>query len=388
MWVGPSLTLQCRTAQPPAELPGLMNLSVLPKPCCSGDAPRAPRLTTAVGQERAGPSQPRAAMDTVEAIHRVWQFHAGAPLAFPPAVTSDGSVVVATSDGYIDLLRPDGTLRWSYTVDGAVPGAAAVGQRSLVVGTSSGQLVSLSFDGTARWIRRIPDAITTRIQPEGRGLVFFGVASGRVYGALPNGAAVSFDVGGQVSAGPIRLDSGWFALGTSAGRVVLFDRTGIKRTQTVADGALLSLFVSEDSMLYVLSTTSLVAVDRRGQTLWSRGGVRAAARAGSAVVVLHHGGNDLEWVDRTGRTQRRIRLAGQASDAPTLAPDGLLYLPRIDGRLDGLSEDGAVQRSLEVSSALLLSPVIDAERSRLIAAGADGTVVAARLGSISTPRPP
>jgi outer membrane protein assembly factor BamB len=309
-----------------------------------------------------------------------WRFHAGAPLDIPPAVTADGSVVVTTSDGYVDFLRPDGTLRWSYTVDGAVAGAVAVGRRSLVVGTSAGQLVSLSFDGMARWAIRTPAAITTRIQPERQGLVFFGVRSGRVYGALSSGAAISFDVGGQVSSGPLRLGSGGLALGTSAGRLVFFDRTGIKRARTVADTALVGLLRSEGSMLYVLSATSLFAVDPAGQTLWTRHGVSAAAIAGAAVVALKDDGHELEWLDHTGRTLRRVSLGEQASQAPALGPDGLLYVPRVDGRLDGLSTEGVIRTSFEVCRAPLLRPVVDSVRARLIVAGGDGTVAAVRLG--------
>jgi outer membrane protein assembly factor BamB len=381
LMVGPGLALRCRAAHPPAATLVTVDGSVRPKPCSANETvPGARRGADAYGT-RAGHGALHAPMNAVKTMPRAWRFHAGAPIEIPPAVTWEGDVVVATSDGYVDFLRPDGTLRWSYTVDGAISGAIAVGRRSLIVGTSSGHLVSLSLDGRARWATNIPHAITTRVQPERLGLVFFGVASGRIYGALPNGAAISFDVGGQVSSGPIGLRSGGFALGTSAGRLVLFDRTGIKRAQRIASSALFGLFASPDSTLYALSATSLFAVDPGGQTLWAKSGVRAAAIAGSDVVALEHDGNELEWLDRTGRTLRRVSLAGQASEAPALGPDGLLYVPRVDGRLDGLSKNGVVRTTLDVCHAPLLRPVVDSVRSRLIAAGADGTVVATRLDS-------
>jgi hypothetical protein len=222
------------------------------------------------------------------------------------------------------------------------------------------------------------------VQPERLGLVFFGVASGRVYGALSNGAAIRFDVGGRVSSGPFRLGRRGFVLGTSSGRLVLFDRTGVKRARRIADSALLGLFGSQDSTLYGLSATGLVAVDPAGQTLWTRSGVRAAAVSGTDVMALENDGNELEWLDPTGRTLRRVRLGAQASQAPVLGPDGLLYVPRVDGRLDGLSREGVVRTKLEVCRAPLFQPVLDAARTRLIVAGADGTVVATSLGSEPT----
>jgi hypothetical protein len=98
-------------------------------------------------------------------------------------------------------------------------------------------------------------------------------------------------------------------------------------------------------------------------------------------VVVQSDGNELEWLDPTGRALRRVRLDGQASEAPLVAPDGLLYVPRVDGRLDGLSEDGTVRATLVVCASPLLRPVADFDRTRLIIAGADGTVMAARIGT-------
>lgn len=382
---GSTLTIDCGPVEAIRSIPTTTDGLVRSKACCrdgpgATTAPDAGRSSRTAGPLRLGK---RATADTIELA---WRFHAGAPLDVPPAVTADGNVVVATSDGYVDFLHNDGTLRWSYTVDGSITGTPLVGQRSLVVGTSAGQLVSLSFDGTARWEVRIGEAITTHVEPEHRGLMFFGVASPRVYGAFPTGAAISFKLHAPVSAGPIRLDNGSFAVGTSAGQLLRFDRTGVKQTVEVTGSVLEELFVVDGSTLHALSSNALHALDPAGKTLWKHGGVRAAAVAADSLVILESDGNELAWLDPSGCALRRAQLDGQASGAPTLAPDGLLYVPRVDGRLDGLSEDGVARVTVAVCRSRLLRPVADFDRARLIVAGADGTVVAARIGA--TPRTP
>jgi outer membrane protein assembly factor BamB len=373
--------LACRAVHAPPTQPMAAGSSTRSAPC---PPPKEAISARSLALRRAGPSttSPKNAptSEAVVLMEPIWRFCAGAPLNAPPALAQDGSVVVASSDGYIDLLQPDGTPRWSYTVDGTIAGAVAVGKRSITVGTSAGQLVSLAFDGTARWKVHVPNSITTRVQPERLGLMFFGAGSGRVYGAFSTGAAISFGVGAAVSAGPIRLGNGTFALGTAAGQLILFDRTGIKRASAITKSALLDLFEGDVSVLYVLSGNDLFALDQAGQILWVQSGVRAAAPAGGNLLSLVNDGTELEWLDHSGRVQRRIQLRAQASAAPVVSPDGLVYVPRVDGRLDGLSDDGIVRTTLAVCGAPLLRPIPDFHRSRLLVAGGDGTVVAVSVG--------
>jgi outer membrane protein assembly factor BamB len=74
-----------------------------------------------------------------------------------------GLVLVATRDGWLHAVRPDGTLAWEYQTGAAAPGGAAVDGDTVYLGTSEGALHAIAIGtGKARWRYEAKEELGTR----------------------------------------------------------------------------------------------------------------------------------------------------------------------------------------------------------------------------------
>jgi outer membrane protein assembly factor BamB len=81
----------------------------------------------------------------------------------PAADPASGLAFVATRDGWLHAVRPDGKLAWEYRTDAPAPGGAAVDGDTVYVGTSEGVLHAVAIaTGKARWRYEAKEELGTR----------------------------------------------------------------------------------------------------------------------------------------------------------------------------------------------------------------------------------
>ena len=91
-----------------------------------------------------------------------FRFRTASPVSSPLAVDPGGQIYIATHEGYLHALGPDGRFLWSYTVNGALlHGVVADGDKGALLASSKGLVYSLRQDGVARWVFQLP------VTPEG-----------------------------------------------------------------------------------------------------------------------------------------------------------------------------------------------------------------------------
>jgi outer membrane protein assembly factor BamB len=116
-----------------------------------------------------------------------FRFDAGAPLAAPAAVATDGSVCVGTVDGYVHALGPDGSFLWSRSVHGAVTRRPHFAAQRWFIATSALRVYALNRDGTLAWAFQLYSPIDSELSSDASGTVYFVTADRLIYGLTPGG---------------------------------------------------------------------------------------------------------------------------------------------------------------------------------------------------------
>jgi outer membrane protein assembly factor BamB len=81
-----------------------------------------------------------------------WVFEADVDnLWFRPAVSSDGTIYIHGSEGYVYALKPDGGLKWIHQVNWYAYVPPAVGPNGVVYVGSIKKITAINPDGTERW---------------------------------------------------------------------------------------------------------------------------------------------------------------------------------------------------------------------------------------------
>lgn len=351
-------------------------------------------MPVAHGAVSAG-TEPKAASPELEPVlgEVLWRFDAGAPVLGQAAVSARGNVYIATTEGYVHALGPDGSFRWSYTVVGPVVGSPAVNQQDTVfVGTAQKRVYAIRPNGTLLWVVRSPSSVLTDIVLDAGGLQYGGLET--LYRLNWHGQVTGWvSVPGGISQGPARspgAEAGQpLLIATRAGEVLDVRKRRAKELGRTDRGIVQPPVRAEDGSVLVLAGDRLAALTESGAERWSRVGVVAAAPnsgAGAGRTVAVTGAGELLWLAEDGSVVARAGLDCRDDDAlaaptapPSPGPDGRVYVATGRGRVVIASKHG-VERCVDVGRAALSSPVIDAERWRVVVSGRDGSVAALAMG--------
>jgi outer membrane protein assembly factor BamB len=362
-------------------LPASCAAAVLAAACSrhAGPAEPAPRWTVlaaapatarALARPLAGPAVARSRV--------VWRFGAGSPVVGAPAVAVDGRVYVATAEGYLHALGPDGAFLWSYTLSGPVAAGPAVDAGGLVyVATARPRLHALGPEGRVRWSFRAPAVAVGDAGIDARGRVSFAARDRNLYvvGAR-GGGSWSTTTGALVTAGPVAT-SNELVVGTAQGRV-LFVRGVVDKTRHALGAPIEGLTAAPDgSGVLVVAGGRLTALDPRRGVLWTAEGARLAPAVVAREIVVIGAGDELVWLGLNGAILRRAALGAAPSAPPALDAAGRAWVPTSRGRLLVFGPDGLPRAEVAVGALPLGRPVVDAARGQLLVTSGDAVAAVA-----------
>jgi outer membrane protein assembly factor BamB len=316
---------------------------------------------------RAGPGEPARVR---------WRFRSASPLAGPPAVSADGRVYVASVEGYVHALEPDGRFRWSYGLRGVPLGAPAIDTAGRVyVATREGHLYALDADGQLGWASRARGRFASGPVWAGGAIYLLG-REGQLYGVPASGGAPSLhELGAPASAGLAHVGAGLVAIGTSAGAALLYQRNRVV-AQLLLRAPLLQPLLGGSERWFAVTSEGLSAIDASShELLWSAPARRAALSADQRSLVVE-ADRELRWLSpQTGEVLGRAPSPGDVSAAPVVTNDGLALMPMVSGDLRLIDPRASGAAGVEVGPAPLWAPVYDEAFGRVTVA-AGGAVAA------------
>jgi outer membrane protein assembly factor BamB len=323
-----------------------------------------------------------------------WQFPSAYPIVASPTLDLRGNVYVGDDTGFVYCVSPDGELRWYFETRAPVYAAVVVVDSAVYVASHDSSLYCLDLGGRKRWSVDLRDELYTAPAVGPDGTLYIGTGAGTLYAVTPAGKVRwSFKAGDEISSSPtVGADGRVYFCADS---VYCFDAKGRRRwafgapngdyffAAPVPDTNGLTYAGNFDGYLYCLGpngrllwrapTTddceirSETAFDLDG-SLWfgsdaeylfrkDPGGSPRDVYEAIDVVVATPAVSDkgsvyclpddgtLVGFTRSGRLLLKLEVASGDKDvyytsAPTIGPDGTIYVGSWDGGLYALRGDG------------------------------------------------
>lgn len=220
--------------------------------------------------------------------------NAEGPVVSSPAVTKDGTIVVATTNGRVAALRDGGgAVKWNVVLDGdgiASPVIASNGR--IYVSGGGSTLVELEPESGAKMWQAPMGAALRYISVGGDDTIYVGAADGTLHALTQDGAEKwSFAAGGPISGAPA-VYAGTAYVG------------------------------SEDKKLHAVSTID-------GKKKWeyvTLGAVASPTLASDGTVYVGSADGNLYAVKPSGLLYFAVNVKGAVKGAPAVGQDGTIYV--------------------------------------------------------------
>jgi hypothetical protein len=350
---------------------------------CSSQSPQALRSAAAfdlavpvAALASNGPAAPKlGGSGEPEAVSIAWAFRAGAPLAAAPGIGADGSVAVGSVDGYLHVLRPDGSFRWGYTLRGPLVGRPVVASNGAIFAAADPNgLYALDADGTLLWVSSVIGGVSSPPVVDHQRRVWVTTGQGTLLGFSDRGGIVGFArLGPAPTIGPTLLDDGGVAIASVSGELRIAGRAG-SNPRVTASSPIFGLQAGKNA-LFVLAAEGLAQFDPAAvEERWSRVDVARVACAEPLVVVEHAG---LRWLSAQGEPQAEVRVTIGAQRPVACLSDGSLLVIDETGALLRAARSG-IQARAKLPPGRLVS--LDPAPGGMVIAGyRDGRVLALRV---------
>lgn len=298
-----------------------------------------------------------------------FRFHASAPVV-DALQSSNGGIAIASVDGYIHALGPNGRFLWSYTLDSPPVGVDMGLDGRVYAASEKGVIHVLRSSGERQWGGQLPSGMvpTGRVAYSERGVVFLPSKLNLYALSVGSGVLWRTFIGSNIVSGPVVSPGGDAWIAAANGEIHRI-RTQTQRSKfTLPEAPPTRIVGAGEDRVFLLDASGLTARGVDGRVLWYVPGVERA----SVDVAVVRMGDTWVWLDDNGQRKGERQLELDVSAEATHA-DGLVYVPTTDGRLYVFAPDGEVEWC-QVAHAPLLMPQVYAKGPGVVASG-DGWLV-------------
>ncbi len=295
-------------------------------------------------------------------LRELWSTRLESELAGPPAV-ADGRAYVACEDGFLYCLEL-GTGRpvWRHDAGASITSMPAVYEKGIMLATSDGRVQSLSPEGKLAWEAEVGDAVSSTPVPAG-GRVFFGSEDGFLYclNASNGDRRWSYRAEGPVQVSPcvygkqvlgVSYEGDLVALEADSGRLVwTFQSHGIPVTCPAADDERVFLATEFEAFCLDAQSGKLLWKYATGPTVISN----LALRGNQVILVIGGEGlvsSTLNLDARTGDRLWNVASGETASRTLIYATNKDVYLCGRDHLRALSAESGVPSFETEMPDAL------------------------------------
>lgn len=282
-----------------------------------------------------------------------------------PAVAGDGTVCVGveigsasstTPGGRLFAIRPDGSLRWSFSTSDWIDSTPAIASDGTIYfGCWDGNLYALRSDGTLKWQFAIGSFVSASPALAADGTIYLGSGNGTLSAVAPDGTLKwSYPAADWIDSSPaINAADGTIYFGSWDHHVYALRRDGSEKWRyATGDNIVASPAIGADGTVYVASRDqSLYALTAAGQLKWK---VDYADLLESSPVVTAAGtilvattGGRLHALRPDGTELWRHPRADQAAleplySTPAVRSDGTVLFGTSNSTVHALRSDGSL----------------------------------------------
>ena len=210
------------------------------------------------------------------------------PMASSPAIARDGTIYVATLDGNLVAVAPDGKgTRWAAPTHDANGSSPAIGQDGTIyVGSSDHHLYAIHPDGSQAWATDLGAEVHASPAVGGDGTIYIGTLDGVLHAVAPTGGSrFTYATGGAITETPAVYAGGVY-VGSADKMLHAVSTVDGKKLWTYPTlGAVGTPLVTASGTVYVGSTDEHVyAISPKGNLLFAAT-VRGRAKGALAIGI-------------------------------------------------------------------------------------------------------
>jgi outer membrane protein assembly factor BamB len=266
-----------------------------------------------------------------------------------PAVDSDGKIYFGSDDVYVYALHPDVVRYWEYKTEGYVSSSPAIGSDGTIyVGSGDDNLWALTSEGKFKWKYTTGGDVASSAAIGEDGTIYVGSDDGCLYAINPDRTLKwSCKTGAKVQSSPAIGADGTIYFGSQDKYVYALDpANGNSKWKHETDGKVSSSpAIGEDGTIYVGSDDNyLYAFTPAGTLKWQyeTGGFVRSSPAVGAKGTVYFGSVDgyIYAVRSDGTLKWRYETAGPViTSSPAIGADGTIYCGSTDRYIYALSSD-------------------------------------------------
>ena len=266
-----------------------------------------------------------------------------------PAVSSDGTIFIASSAGTLFAFLSNGDPKWKADLSGPIDSSPAITENGTVyIGCSSGKLEAYSSNGIRKFTYSAGGAIASSPAVGADGTIYFGCDDGKLYAITSAGKAKwTFSAGGAIKCSPSIGSDGTVYFGTMNGFFYGVRSSGTQKFRFSCGIVVSSPAIEED------------------------GSICFGSRDGYFYCISSYGA--LQWKQKIGIS---------VDCTPSIDSAGTIFAAASDGTLYAFAPNGNIGWSTPIGAGIVTSPAICENKSLCILC-TDGMLY--YLGSDSTP---
>ncbi len=301
-----------------------------------------------------------------------WKYTTGGYVYSSPAIGSDGTIYVASDDGKLYAINPDGSKQWGTAIGALGHSSPAIASDGTIyLASGDGKLYAINADGKKRWDIAIGASFGSSPAISSDGTIYVGSGDAKLYAINPDGSKKweYLTKYGMRSSPAIGLD-GTIYVGSDDNKLNAINPDGsTKWSYTVGSYGVSSPTVGSDGTVYVGSAdTRLYAINPDGSKKWEfvTGGDISRSPSVGSDGTIYVGSNDykLYAVNPDGSKKWEFPTKSYVWTSPAIDSKGTVYIGSADCSLYAINPDGSKKWEYETGMSVDSSPAI----------GTDGTV--------------
>lgn len=322
--------------------------------------------------------------------HLNWVATTNGAVRAQPAIQSDGTIYVGSTDGSLYALQTGGLIRWSYGTGSVIESSPALAKGGkIIVGTNSGHVLAVSEAGNLTWdfdstpyVGGIASAIRSSPVIDGDGAIYVGSDSGRLI-AITQAGGLKWvkNLGGSIDSSPALGSDGYLYIGTATGIARVSRVDGAVTWTNTSAGPIQSAPMSLPSGdVIATGAAGVVSAVRRadGTTRWSTsigsGHLTSPAVSPLGIIVVGSEDGNVYGLDANGLLLWTYSTGRPVRSTPAVEAGGLAYIGSSSGTVTAIeTRNGAVAWQFAANSAVDGPPAV-ASNGAVIVGGSDGTV--------------
>jgi len=312
---------------------------------------------------------------TLERIGEVvWRYETGGEILSSPAISSDGTVYVGSSDSKLYAFTPQGDWDWEYGTGLAVKSSPAVSpDGKIYFGSDDVYLYALHPEGVRYWVYKTEGYISSSPALGSDGTIYVGCGDDNLWALEPDATFKwKYNTEGDVVSSPAIGEDGTIYVGSDDGCLYAINpdrtlkwsyETGAKVQSSPAIGADGTIyFGSQDKYVYALDSAD-------GNPKWryeTDGKVNSSPAIGKdGTIYVGSDDNYLYAFTPAGTLKWQYETGGFVRSSPAVGANGTVYFGSVDGYIYAVRSDGTLKWRYETAGPVITSsPAI----------GADGTI--------------